>query len=672
MRRMIHKVTGIGLSLCLLAGGIIAPSVTGIAADQTIEIQSSDTMAGEENLLTEQENSEKKESEEVIAQEETKSEITEENSEQQETQETTGVSVSETEEAGEKESDVEAEPEELKENSFRYRNGELISQPQNYARAASYPYAWQKVDGKYMNSVGQVIEGATKKGIDVSHHQGKIDWQKVKNDGIDFVIIRCGYGGNYTSYDDRQWLYNVSECERLGIPYGVYLYSYSENVEDAKSEAAHVLRLLKGHNPAYGVYYDLEDESTTGKVSNATIGTIAKTFCDQVSAAGYKVGIYANKYWWTSKLTSSVFNNEKWSKWVAQYNTTCTYEGTYDIWQCTSEGTVNGISGPVDLNFQMGNSSGDNSVNVSDKKIISSSAHVQNYGWMNTVSNGSQIGVTGESKRLEAFKITVGNGYGDLGIRYASFVQDKGWQDYVTSGNVSGTTGISKSVQAVKIELTGTKAANYDIYYRAHVQDYGWLGWTKNGAAAGTTGYEKRLEALQIIVLPKGSAAPGSMSKPYMEKEVATSVSYQAHMQNYGWISEVVNGATGGVVGESKRMEALKINLLYPEYSGNIEYSAHIQNIGWQNWMKNGEIAGTTGKSLRMEAIQLKLTGQMAQKYDIYYRAHVQTYGWLAWTKNGEKAGTEGLSKRMEGIQIKLVEKGKQGPSTSGTAFIKK
>lgn len=77
-----------------------------------------------------------------------------------------------------------------------------------------------------------------------------IDWEKVKKDGIDFAIIRCGYGGDYQSYDDRYWIRNVTECERLGIPYGVYLYSYSENIEDAKSEAAHALRLLKGHKPA--------------------------------------------------------------------------------------------------------------------------------------------------------------------------------------------------------------------------------------------------------------------------------------------------------------------------------------------------------------------------------------------------------------------------------------
>ena len=101
------------------------------------------------------------------------------------------------------------------ENSWRYSNGNLIEQPSTYSRAATYPYAWEKVNGKFMSSNGTPIPGATKKGIDVSVHNGKINWQKVKNDGIDFAIIRCGYGQNMTSQDDAYWEYNVSECERL-------------------------------------------------------------------------------------------------------------------------------------------------------------------------------------------------------------------------------------------------------------------------------------------------------------------------------------------------------------------------------------------------------------------------------------------------------------------------
>ena len=99
--------------------------------------------------------------------------------------------------------------------------------------------------GMFVNDLGTPIPGAVKKGIDVSQHQGKIDWEMVKISGIDFAVIRCGYGMDQTDQDDDQWLRNVSECERLGIPYGVYLYSYADTVEKAKSEADHVIRLIK-------------------------------------------------------------------------------------------------------------------------------------------------------------------------------------------------------------------------------------------------------------------------------------------------------------------------------------------------------------------------------------------------------------------------------------------
>ncbi len=254
------------------------------------------------------------------------------------------------EENVETEQEAEGEGEDVLANSWRFKDGVPI--PEITARAASYPYAWEMVDGHYVNSRGEVIPGAVKKGIDVSFWNGTIDWEKVKADGIDFAIIRCGYGMDYTSQDDTQWARNVSECERLGIPYGVYLYSYANSTAKASSEADHVLRLLQGHNPTYPVYYDLEDDMVFN-VSASMKGQIAKTFCDKIEAAGYKVGIYSNTTWFNNYLTDPVFSNPNWSKWVAQWNVKCEYQGSYDLWQCTSTGSVDGIFGNVDLNFLM-------------------------------------------------------------------------------------------------------------------------------------------------------------------------------------------------------------------------------------------------------------------------------------------------------------------------------
>ena len=240
------------------------------------------------------------------------------------------------------------------ENSWRYQDGEWIHSEENNERSLP-ENAWEKVDGNYINNKGEVIEGAVKKGIDVSEHNGKIDWERVKKSGVEFAIIRCGYGQDLKEQDDKEWINNVTECERLGIPYGVYLYSYADTVKKAQGEAKHVLRLLKGHTPTYPIYYDLEDEKMTLPLSKSLKGKIAKEFCDTLSDNGYKVGIYSNLNWWNNYLTDDVFDNPSWSKWVAQYNSHCDYKETYDIWQATSIGKIDGIEGNVDINFLMRN-----------------------------------------------------------------------------------------------------------------------------------------------------------------------------------------------------------------------------------------------------------------------------------------------------------------------------
>lgn len=187
------------------------------------------------------------------------------------------------------------------------------------------------------------------KGIDVSSHQGRIDWYKVKLAGITYAILRCGYGNNVPGQDDIRFKENADACTKLGIPFGAYIYSYAKTVEEAVSEAEHVLRLLSGYKLSYPVYLDLEDEKTTGTLSNGEIEVIAATFAKIISDAGYTVGIYSYKYWWTTKLTGSIY--DQWERWVAQYYSECTYSGNYGMWQYGSDGRVDGIDGNVDVDI---------------------------------------------------------------------------------------------------------------------------------------------------------------------------------------------------------------------------------------------------------------------------------------------------------------------------------
>lgn len=107
------------------------------------------------------------------------------------------------------------------------------------------------------------------------------------------------------------------------------------------------------------------------------------------------------------------------------------------------------------------------------------------------------------------------------------------------------------------------------------------------------------------------------------------------------------------------RLEALKVRLDSQPYEGAIAYSANVQGSGWQTWSQNDALTGTTGTGKYLEAFKIKLTGEMAEYYDIYYRVHTQNYGWLDWAKNGAVAGTEGYGYRIEAIQIKILSKGR-------------
>lgn len=184
-------------------------------------------------------------------------------------------------------------------------------------------------------------------GIDVSAHNGDIDWAKaVAEGGVQFAILRCGFGDANGGEMDKKFIRNVEECNRLNIPYGIYLYSYALNEDQARTEAEHALQLIEeaGANPTLPVYYDLEDPSQ----ANCDYVAFANIFCEIVQDAGYVPGVYASTSVWKSRLNDPSI--DRWDKWVAQYNDVCTYEGDYSVWQYSSEGEVPGSTKRTDVN----------------------------------------------------------------------------------------------------------------------------------------------------------------------------------------------------------------------------------------------------------------------------------------------------------------------------------
>ncbi|MBQ9935812.1 MAG: hypothetical protein IJO70_08195 [Lachnospiraceae bacterium] len=308
--------------------------------------------------------------------------------------------------------------------------------------------------------------------------------------------------------------------------------------------------------------------------------------------------------------------------------------------------------------------------NDEHNETISYYVHQQSYGDTAPVGSGEVAGNCGTNKRLEAFYIsrTTANSDFDGSIRYCAHSQSVGWTDWVTDGKLAGTSGRSKRMEALKIELTGELAESFDIYYKTYMSNCGWLEWAKNGEISGTVGYGATIEGVQILLVLKGSVyAPKVGRYSSITSDNMNDVMYSGHVQTFGDLKEVKNGALLGTTGKSKRMEAIKIRLSHgsKQMYGTINYKVHCQTYGWKDVVKENTIAGTKGESKRLEAISIYLTGDIGKYCDVYYRTHCQTFGWLGWSKNGQNSGSAGYGKRIEAIQIKILPKGSGAPGST-------
>jgi uncharacterized protein YjdB len=204
----------------------------------------------------------------------------------------------------------------------------------------------------FFNSLGQLRGTNVKHIIDVSSHNGTIDWDALWSSGqVDGVILRVGFG-RYSDQLDSKFEYNLAAVKRLGIPYSVYHFSYAETAEDASQEANVFMQWFNQYhlNLSYNVFYDLENwnissqNKSASTISTNTYHDIATTFINTLNAAGIGASVYSNLNYANSQLSTS----QEYIKWIAQYNNTCNYTGSYDGWQFASDDSVVGISGNVD------------------------------------------------------------------------------------------------------------------------------------------------------------------------------------------------------------------------------------------------------------------------------------------------------------------------------------
>ena len=254
-----------------------------------------------------------------------------------------------------------------------YRSGNYSTY---YRKAETFEYTgWQTIDGKRyyfksdhtkvtgeqviggvsykFDSEGVLSQGSGTLGIDVSKYQPSINWASVKASGVSYVIIRCGYRGSSTGVlvEDPYFKSHIRGAKAAGLKVGVYFFTTAVSEAEAVEEASMCAYLCKGYGLDYPIFMDCESSNRPGYngMSAGQRTEIIKAFCNTIRSAGYSAGVYANKTWLSSYMNAGALSGYK--IWLAQYNSGGpTYSGRYDMWQYTSKGSVNGISGYVDMN----------------------------------------------------------------------------------------------------------------------------------------------------------------------------------------------------------------------------------------------------------------------------------------------------------------------------------
>lgn len=238
--------------------------------------------------------------------------------------------------------------------SYRYTGWQTIGGKRYFYDKNGNPVTGdQIIQGvKYSFREDGSLDGGNVMGIDISKHNGTVDWNAVKNAGVEFVILRCGYRGSASGVlvEDEKFRTNIKGATAAGLKVGIYFFSQAVNEMEAVEEASLTLSLIKGHKISYPVYIDVEAANGRADGLSAAERTkVVRAFCETIRDSGYTAGVYSNKNWFAEKMDTGAFGNYR--IWLAQYTESPTYTGRYEMWQYSSRGTIPGIKGDVDLNI---------------------------------------------------------------------------------------------------------------------------------------------------------------------------------------------------------------------------------------------------------------------------------------------------------------------------------
>lgn len=358
------------------------------------------------------------------------------------------------------------------------------------------------------------------KGIDVSKWNGNIDWTKASK-VIDFAILRAGYGSS-VSQKDVYFEKNYLGCKNNGIMTGVYWYNYAKTVSGARQEAEACLAAIKGKQFEMPIWYDIEEQGifSTGKNN---VSAIARTFCDIIAAAGYKIGIYSSKSGLQSYFTNEVKN--KYDIWLANVGSggatlsKTSYSGKYDIWQYSWKGKVAGISGDVDMDYCYKDYSNKEDITsepvvepiptptapVISTKTIDVIYQVTPDGknWYPAVKNDTDYaGLDG--KTVVGFTAKVSEGT----LKYRVHTRNGKWLGWISKSDINdwnwGVAGLQgKAIDGLQLDLSGV--AGYKIMYRVSVAGtktwYPWVTGYGNGSNGYAGVYGKLIDKIQIKIV---------------------------------------------------------------------------------------------------------------------------------------------------------------------------
>ena len=343
------------------------------------------------------------------------------------------------------------------------------------------------------------------KGIDVSEHNGEIDWKKVKAAGVQFAIIRAGYD-RYDKQKDVRFEENYAGAKAAGLHVGAYHYSYAKTAEQAKAEAQTMLAWLKGKSFDYPIVYDIEDASQAS-LGKSVISDMIRAFCSTIEAAGYYAMVYANKNWLETRIDDDC--KARYDVWLAQWTSKPTYAGNYGIWQYTSDGAVDGISGRVDMNIAYKDYPAliaGTSTPVPEKNI---DVEYQAYttAWLPWVENAHDNGTDGYAgitgKAATALRAAPSEGH----LRYRAHTVGGKWYDWVTDYDLKTKDGyagvLGKPMDMLQMELVGVPG--YQVEYRVSTIGGGYLPWVRNYNTVNSDGYAgitgKPIDRVQVRIV---------------------------------------------------------------------------------------------------------------------------------------------------------------------------